>query len=184
MNTDISEVSFSEIGDQYVNSEKLNDWMQIIAAAGVIGGLLLVAYELRQNTQHVIGETVRVLYVEYRTIVRSEYESDIAALVVKCIEQPQDLTDSEILEVSAYLTVIIGFYDQHYDLHELGVVQSSGLNSLKEEVDYVFTSRFGRAWFAANKDWMQPEVAETIERQLEIMPIRTTAPVENIRSQL
>ena len=167
-----------------MNSVRLNDWIQIIAAIGVIGGLLLVAYELRQNTQHVIGETVRELYSEYRSIIRSEYESEIAALEVKCIERPEDLTDTEILEISAYLTVIVGFYDQHYDLYELGVVRSSGLDGLKSEVDFVLASKFGRAWFAENREWMQPEVALIIDQELKLLPIRTVAPVESIKSKL
>ena len=167
-----------------MNSAKLNDWIQIIAAIGVIGGLLLVAYELRQNTEHAIGESVRVLYAEYRTIIKSEYESDIADLLVKGIEQPESLTDAEIIKASAYLTALVGFYDQHYSLSKLGVVKSDGLQSLEGEVDFVLTSKLGRAWFADNRNWMQDEVARAIAQQLETLPVRTRAPVESIRSRL
>ena len=167
-----------------MNSAKLNDWIQIIAALGVIGGLLLVAYELRQNTEHAISESVRVLYAEYRTIIKSEYESDIAELLVRAIEQPEDLTDAEILKVSAYLSALVGFYDQHFSLHELGVVGNDGLDNLADEVDFLLTSKLGRAWFDDNKGWMQPEVAATIEQQLKNLPVRTKAPVEDIRSKL
>ena len=167
-----------------MNSAKLNDWLQIVAAIGVIGGLLLVAYELRQNTEHAISESVRVLYAEYRTIIKSEYESDIAELLVKSIEQPKNLTDAEILKVSAYLTALIGFYDQHHSLYELGVLEYDGLQDLEGEVDFILTSKLGRAWFADNRDWMQAEVARTIEQQLEVLPVRTEAPVASIRSKL
>ncbi len=59
---------------------KLNEWVNVGAAISVLTGLLLVAYELRQNNELAKAETVRALWELDSELRQLELQSDILPL--------------------------------------------------------------------------------------------------------
>jgi hypothetical protein len=53
-------------------------------------GLLLVAYELRQNTNFAKAEAERSLISDWADVTRAQFEIDIMDLYVKSIEDPEE----------------------------------------------------------------------------------------------
>ena len=89
------------------------------------------------------------------------------------------------MKLNNYLSSIIEAYSRWWRMHDLGFMEYDGLDELSLLVDYYLGSKFGRAWFSQNSDWMWPEVATTIDRELKILPVRTVPPtVDEIRSLL
>ena len=162
-----------------------NDWLQIGAALGVFIGLLLIAFEIRNLNQIATGEgslTISDYFFEHSM---SEYESDIYELLAKSAENPGEMSTSEIMRLSAYMTQLVSIYDQWMSTYEFGASRMDSIDSLRANANQYFGSKFGRAWFEENRDWMRPDIAETIAHELATTP-EWTVPhyVESIKSRL
>ena len=149
-----------------MNTEKLNEWLQIAASAGVIVGLLLVAYEVRQSNVYASAEAVRSSISGWQDISVSEYETDIANVYVKSFEDPGNLTQAELFKLNAWLTAIVNQYERHLAMHDLGF-ESDPTQDLTNWANAYFGNHFGRAWLEENRNWIDPRNYAAIERGLE-----------------
>ena len=167
------------------------DGMQLFASVGVLVGLLLVFYEIRQNNELAKADSVRELLVSWQQIAFSEYETDIVEIYVKSVEDPENLTSSEIGKLSAWLTVVMNQYVLTFSMYKrnLGYSYGGGVNSPEDELlggfEYYFGSRFGRSWYVDNRGWIDPEIVEILDREMEARPVQSgVSYVERIRSRL
>ncbi len=168
-----------------MKQSNLHDWIQSVAPIGVVAGLLLVAYELNQNTQQLYGEGIRGVHIGYRTQAVSELETDIHSLMVKSFEDPEGLTAEEILKLNTYYILIYDTYLEWENMYEIGSIRYSGVENFRGEIDVLFSSRFGRAWYASNRSWLPPKFVEILDQELDGRPIQDAPPtVEAIRAQL
>ena len=62
---------------------RFNDGLQLFASVGVLAGLMLVAFEIRQNNDLAEADSVRAMLVGWQQIAMSEYETDSTILVIK-----------------------------------------------------------------------------------------------------
>jgi hypothetical protein len=171
-----------------MDTMKFGEWLQIIASLGVIAGLILVAYELEQNRQHAIGESIIGANNATRSRYVTEVESDISQAYIKSYTSPDDLTDEEIFRLNAYLSFVIEQYGEWEALYEVGVLRYSGVESMDDDIRLFLTSRFGRAWYEVNRDWLSsdyPKIVQKLDQELKVRPVRQSPPVvEAIRSRL
>jgi hypothetical protein len=174
-----------------MRKDKLIDGLQLIASIAVLVGLILVAYEIRQNNDLAEADSVRAMLVGWQQIAFSEYETDIVEIHVKSIEDPENLTPSEIGKLSAWLTVVMNQYVLTFSMHERNLGYSYGdmINGPEDELldgfEYYFGSRFGRSWYLENKGWIHSEVVEILDREMEARPVQSgVSYVERIRSRL
>ena len=84
---------------------KLNEWVNVGAAISVLAGLLLVAYELRQNNELAKAETVRALWELDSELRQLDLKSDILPLLRTSVDEPSSLTDEEIDRLDTYLAL-------------------------------------------------------------------------------
>ena len=94
------------------------DGLQFFASLGVLAGLILVAYEIRQNNDLAQADAVRAMLVGWQQIAISEYETDIVSIYIKSIEDPENLTPAEIGKMSAWLTVVVNQYMLTFSMDE------------------------------------------------------------------
>lgn len=167
------------------------DGLQFIASLGVLAGLILVAYEIRQNSDLAEADSVRAMLVGWQQIAYSEYATDIVNVHVKSVEDPESLTAAEIGKLSAWLTVVMNQYELTFsmDQRNLGYNYGDAINGPEEELlagyDYYFGSRFGRSWYLENRGWLSSEVIEIMDREMEARPVQSgVSYVERIRSRL
>jgi len=155
----------------------LNDGLQFFAAVGVLAGLILVAYEIRQNNDLAEANAVHAMLVGWQQIAMSEYETDIANLYIKSITEPENLTPAEMGKMSAWLTVVMNQYMLTFAMYGYGLGYSSGgvdynpEDEFKKSFDYYFGSRFGRAWYLENRDWIDLQIVEIVDREMETRPV-------------
>lgn len=155
---------------------RLNDWLQILASLGVILGLLLVAYELRESNRFATSEAVKGIEDCFNDAAISEIETDIAELIVKSVQEPENLSSAEELKLNGWLNLSLNCYSRWLNMYQLGVARYDPIPALQEVTDYYFGSAFGRAWFEANKDGWYDEISEAIEAELDRIPVRTEPP--------
>jgi len=168
-----------------MQDSKIGEWLQIIASLGVFVGLLLVAYEIRETNRVALSEGSRAVSEAFGELTRSEYETDIYDLLVKSNENPEELSFADMMKLNSYFTAIVGAHNQWEGAYDLGTSRQDALEGLKGSVNFYFGSKFGRAWFNENKDWISPEIANVISIELEASPgwgVRQS--LERIRSQL
>jgi hypothetical protein len=167
------------------------DGMQLIASVGVLAGLIMVAYEIRQNNDLAEADSVRAMLVGWQQIAISEYETDIVNIHVKSIEDPENLTAAEIGKMSAWLTVVMNQYMLTFSMNErsLGYNYGNMDNGPEMELvggfEYYFGSRFGRSWYMENRGWIDSEIIEILDREMEARPVQSSVSYfERIRSRL
>ena len=152
-----------------MKSSRLNEWLQILASLGVLIGLVVVAYEIKQNTQTAQAEFYRESYSMWMHVSTVEIETDIDEIIVKSITSPESLSPGELVELNAYFTMVTSVYDNGARAKELGIATPTSLIS-ESDARYYFSSEISRRWFEANKIWIRPENVEVISRVIDSTP--------------
>ena len=167
------------------------DGLQLFALLGVLTGLILVAYEIRQNSDLAEAESVRAMIVGWQQIAYSEYATDIVNIHVKSVEDPENLTATEIGKLSAWLTVIVNQYMITFSMHarnlgfNYGDMESGPEMDVVRDFEYYFGSRFARAWYMENRYWIDSQLVEILDREMEANPAQSSVSYsERIRSHL
>lgn len=166
-------------------SSKTHDWMQLVGSAGVLVGLLMVAYEIRQNTKLAEAEANRALYDGWEEMAIAEFETDIMDLYVKSVESPQELSSNEILKLSAWYTASMTQYDRQSEMFDRGLQPRDPTIDLVDNFDFYFGSHFSRAWYSEARVWIEPRLVEIIDREMKARPPKSTTDyVNRIKSQI
>lgn len=148
-----------------MNLEKLNRWLQVSANIGIVLGLVLVGFQLKQNSELA---RIQLLYeesnraIELETAVVGEQAAEVWA---KSIEAPEDLTLAEIRIMEALLWSFLEQLRGTYRLAELGLLnEKDWRNRAESEVTFYFGYPYSRAWwenFSADSEDL-PEQLRTV----------------------
>ena len=167
------------------------DGLETFTSVSILAGLILVAYEIRQNNDFTEADAVRALTEGWQHINSSVYETDIASIRIKSIEDPHNLTSAEILKMSAWLSLIVNQYSLEFSMdyrnlgYDYGDVPNGTEQSLVGGFDYYFGNRFARSWYLENKLWMELEIVKIMDREYEARPILSGfSYVERMKSRL
>jgi hypothetical protein len=172
---------------------KLNwiDGLETFTSVSILAGLILVAYEIRQNSDIAEADAVRALSVGWQQINMSVYETDIASIHIKSIEDPQNLTSAEILKMGAWLFMIVNQFSLEFSMDDrnLGYDYADVPNGTEESLvgvfDYFFGNRFARSWYLENRPQIESGIVEIMDREYEARPIQSGASyAERIKSRL
>ena len=156
-----------------MNTSKVNEWLQIAASLGVLIGLLVVAYEIRQNTSVATTEHSRATFSMWLDLSSMELESDVGRAVIKAIEDPDNLSPEDQFKIDSWLNAIASIYEYNNQAEEIGIGPSLKAY-IGEDARYYFASRYARQWFERNRRWMNPEAAEIIAQTIADTPIPST----------
>ncbi len=163
-----------------MKSSRLNEWLQILASLGVLVGLIVVAYEIKQNTEVAEAEHYRESYSMWMHVATVEIESNIDEIFIKSIADPENLTSRDLVKLNAWFILVTSTYDNGARASELGIATPTGLIS-ESDARYYFSSEISRQWFEANKHWLHPDNAEIISRVIETTPASSKwEPVEDM----
>ncbi len=152
-----------------MNTTKLSPWLTIIANLGLVAGMVLVAYEINQNSQ-----LARTALVNEGNIASNEFwanlmgdtPSDVIAMAVEC---PEAMTYSDFMVMDAFLYSGMNFLYRNYQLAQEGIFTDE---DWKEEVErysaWYLGNPFGRAWWEAEGEiFNEKEFLDYVDLQLE-----------------
>lgn len=128
--------------------EKLNKWLQVSANIGIVLGLVLVGFQLRQNSELA---RIQLLYEESSRAI--ELESEVvgeraAEVWAKSIQAPEDLTLAEIRIMEALLWSFTEQLRGTYRLAEQGLLSDEDWRvRARSEVTFQFSDPYSRAWW-------------------------------------
>jgi hypothetical protein len=134
-----------------LNLERLGSWLTVLANVGVIAGLVLLAVELRQNSQIVRAEAVASLLAGQSSAETAFMGDDTAAAMATALTTPEALRDDEILQMWAYLNTTVISAEQIYSMYALGLAtQEDRQSAAKKAADWI-SFPFGRIWWGEMK---------------------------------
>jgi hypothetical protein len=123
----------------------------------------------------------------WESISQVEIQSDINDLFVKSIEEPSELTTSEIMDLSSWLNNVISIYQRQVRMYEYGLANDP-IEGIRGSANYYFVGPFARAWLEENRGWIlgsTPSLYEAIREEIESNPVQTNFEyVERIKSRL
>ena len=167
------------------------DGLETLTSVSILAGLILVAYEVRQNNDFAEADAVRAMSTGWDQIYSSIYETDIASIHAKSIEDPQNLTSAEILKMGAWLSLIVNQYSLEFSMdnrnlgYDYSDVTSGTEQSLVGSFDYFFGNRFARSWYLENRFWIETGIVEIMDREYAARPIQSGASyIERMKSRL
>jgi len=132
-----------------VDSDKLNKWLSLGANIGVVIGLFLVAFQIRQDADLTKAQLFSDSTDSRREWNQSMMGSDPMRVVTKSIERPDELTLEELQIMDMYLLAAVN------EVRRLELLESTGLAA---DVDvenlevFYFGSNFAKAWYEEYRD--------------------------------
>lgn len=135
-----------------MNTEKLNDWLQLIASIGVIIGLFLVAAELRQDASTTRAEMNAILWNAEQELNKSLQNETTSRALQQSVDKPLEMTTQDHIVVNAFnWEVINAIVGRENSLAAAGIVDGSLEINARLAVEIILASDYGRAWWEENK---------------------------------
>ena len=146
---------------------KLNDWLQLAAALGVIAGLLLVAVELRQESNLTRAEMGFEAFGAFEQIYRSAQNEMTANAIAKACENPLEMTTAEHTIVTNYYSeVITGIIGRELYMQERGLFEDDLRQVASYVAEHVFGCEYGRSWWQLNRQTWDPSYVPYLDEAL------------------
>ena len=127
-------------------SASTRSWVEIGSVLALVGGLALVAAQIKQSTDITRIQLATSVTQNWRTVDATRQSEEFARVLAKSIEQPQDLTLAEFLELDAYY---LGVLDQFASLalhRESGYRESTLEDTIANNAQLYFGNAFAQAW--------------------------------------
>jgi len=148
-----------------MNTPKLNDWLQIAAAIGVIAGLLLVAYEIKVSNRVGVEQANAARFQNWAVLNEQLQSSEMSDLFVRTYEgaeftraeaaKYQSLIDTFLISLNyVYLLAKTDSvdYGPHFGSYHRGYIQ------------WYLGSDFGRRYWAVTRAQWEPTFSAEIEK--------------------
>lgn len=153
-------------------SSRLNRWLDVFGQFAVLIGLVVVAFERRQNSNIANGELSAQYLTNWQAIEMLQTDAAFAATYAKSIERPGELTVAERFQLDGYYRAVMEQVEFSREMVEVGIFTDS------PEALWGFTARstlvtpYGQAWWRAYRD----EFADSAEARIIDAAIEGLAP--------
>ncbi len=159
-----------------MNFDKLNQWLLLGSHIGILGGLILVGLQIRQEgvlAEAELRAEVSALQVDVQSVVMGEAP---ALVLEKAAKDPAALTMAEFHVLDALLINQVASWMNTKQLSQLGVIPGNEWEAQMERADYYyFGNPAARAWWEEVKSTLDPEFVTFTEPLL-----RKTSPKGNV----
>ena len=150
-------------------SSRLSNWISLIANVSILAGLILVAYELNQNSQ-----LARIALINdgsaFENQLWTEMMGDIPGdVIAKAVECPELLTYSDFMAMDAFLFTSINIVYRNYEIAQEGLfTKSDWKGEVENYAHWYLDNEFGRAWWLEEgTHFFETEFSDYVSRQLE-----------------
>lgn len=128
--------------------DRLTKWLTLAANIGVLLGLVLVFFEMRQNS-----DLTRISMEQHKNDLLAQIELSLAqpanaAIWVKAVRSPENLTDAEARIVESYLVSIMLQWDHMLQMEANGLItREHARQHIISSAPFYFGSRFAKNWW-------------------------------------
>jgi len=132
---------------------KRKKWRLIVEIGGVavvVVSLLVVVFELRQNTAAIRGATLGA--VAERQQFELYWSSEIASDFVKAIQSPSQLSPVEGWRMSEWLTAAIVARQNEYSQYRMGLVSEESWQLTEGTIQLMLSVEWSQNWWAVYRE--------------------------------
>ena len=142
-------------------SSKINDWLTLIANVAVVGGILFLAIELRQNNELLRSESRQALVANDLTSLTANLENaDVFAKLVSEVE----LSSEEQLRVSFMYALDLRNREFEYFQYINGLLDEETWLAYRHVILINHSTVLGRKWWdEIGRGIVDPEFARLVE---------------------
>jgi hypothetical protein len=156
-----------------LDEDKVNRWLSLGANLGVLAGLILVAFEINQATLTTRADMISNFQDRWVAMDMSWQDAEFAAAWAKAMENSEELSRSEMIQVSGHLWAFIDHVNSNRRLWELGVFDESMVTPatiISGNANIFFGNEFAQLWWEENKKDFNPELVMLIDAEIEGLP--------------
>jgi hypothetical protein len=158
-----------------MDKQAVGRWLQIASNIGILGGLILVGFQLHQNSE--ILKT-QVMTDESRRSVEAEWllvGEEGARVWAKSIERPNDLNLQEHRIMDSILWTGLENFRHAHRLAAQGLVDIDWKSRVSNETAFYFGNPYGRGWWNNIREGnvVSQDLRQAIDETLESNPNRT-----------
>ena len=150
-----------------MSTKTFREYAELIGIAALVISLVIVVYELRQNTSALQGTATDA--ISGRQQFELYWSSEMAAVFVKAIKYPEKLTAIESWQLSEWHTSAIAARQSEFSQYRLGLIEESDWQTTEGVIQSMFSFKWSRDWWEAyrkfpwNDDFKQ-RVDDLIEK--------------------
>jgi hypothetical protein len=168
-----------------VNSPNVSKWFSFATNLAVLGGLMLVAYELNQNS-----ELARTALINDGSGFENElwlglFGNAPSDVIAKSVECPERMTYADFMVMDAYLFTGINIVYRNYEIAKEGLFsQSDWKSEVDDYVHWYLANPFGRIWWDGSKIYFDTRFSDYVDNQLEKEGIDSFGAWQRLRAKL
>jgi len=153
-----------------MSAGKLNNWLQIAANLGILFGLILVGFQMRQNSELLGAELVFMENQRSIDYARALAGENPSAVFAKHLTDLEDLSLQEQIEIDAFYYLHFENWKSMYYLASIGLSEDEWKIRIDEDAQYLLDNPYGKArWESAQKGTPQ-DIVEYVNNVLERAP--------------
>jgi len=148
-----------------MDMDRLNRWITLGANVGILIGLCLVGYEIRQNSALVRAQIVATAFADQKALAIAQMGDDYPRVLARSVEEPGSMTLEDVAVVQSALEAQLIEFRRNGVMEEVGVFTGRW----RQDISYLsrpFTTPIGRkfwdSWYDDKIDWMR-DVQAVIE---------------------
>lgn len=137
-----------------MDSDRVTRLLSLAANVGVIVGLVFLVLEMRQ-TSAIATVQARLDYAAgWRSVDESRQDESFSAVLTKSIENPRDLSLSEVVRLDAYYSGVLDQMLSAQSTRAAGLVDGPFSEVANSVGAMYFSNEFARAWWSqVRSDW-------------------------------
>ena len=147
-----------------MKNSKVNDWMTLVANIAVVGGIIFLAIEIRQNNELLRSESRQTLVANDVTSLTANIEnSDVFAKLVS----KEELTAEDQLRLSFMFALDLRNREFEYLQYSNGLLDEETWLSYRQVILVNHSTGLGRKWWhEIGRGFVGPEFAKSVDELL------------------
>ena len=148
-----------------MDTDKVNRGLTLAANVGVLGGLILVAFQINQNTQITKAQIANDYYLADMQLELAMMGDDPASSWTKAVYAPNDLTNEDAAIVDRYFNYGLVQIKRLMKMHELGLADADW----EDRIGYLrwhFGNEVGRRWWAYSQEGFPDDFIQKVDEVL------------------
>jgi hypothetical protein len=151
-----------------MNSAKINDWLALIANIAVVGGIVFLAIEIRQNNELLRSESRQALVANDVTSLAANFQNaDVFAKMVS----DEELSAEDQLRLSFMFAIDLRNREFEYFQYINGLLDEQSWLAYRHVVLINHSTGLGRKWWdEIGRGIVDPEFAKLVDELLVDAP--------------
>jgi len=149
--------------------DRLQKWITLTANVAILLGIVLLLFELSQNTKHLRLQLVDQINSRQYQNNRDVMGENPMEAISKSVTEPENMSFSDFRIVDAYLINGVSSWEDTYFLYEVGLARTDEWRGrIDDDVAWYFGNRFAKKWWrTTGVGIVEPEFGEYISLAIE-----------------